>query len=206
MFLSLQLTLTHSGFFYFFDKIGGIEMKRKNLLALALALGVGFGFVGCSQPAQGSEMQVATESEKAEEEVVSQVEEHAHGEYEWIGEFELEKGKYMLHFGASEDETMDIGFIKLGDNITDLDHHASHLMVTDKDMIEQDSTFDAKPDFAYTLEMNEDHGHIYFTIEEAGLYAIVTEHFPKESNMQIFDSNRVEILPIAEHEAHGHSH
>lgn len=181
-------------------------MERKKFLALALALGIGFGFVGCSQQVQENEMQVAVESERAEEEIVSKVEEHVHGDYEWIGEFELKAGRYMFHFGASEDETMDVGFIKMGDNITDLEHHASHLMATEKEIVKQDSTFEAKPDFAYTLEMNKDHGHIYFEIQEDGIYAIVTEHFPNESNMQVFDSRRVEILPIREHEGHGHSH
>jgi membrane protease subunit (stomatin/prohibitin family) len=101
---------------------------------------------------------------------------------------------------------MDVGFIKMGDNVTDLDHHASHLMVTEKETIKQESEFEAKPDYAYTFEMNEDHGHINFTIAEDGTYAIVTEHVPSESNMQIFDENQVELLPIIEHEVEGHSH
>lgn len=132
--------------------------------------------------------------------------EHAHGEFEWIGEFEFKAGKYLFHFGESEDETMDVGFIKMGDNITDLDHHAGHLMETEKEFIKQESTFEAKPDYAYTLEMNEDHGHIYFDIKQDGTYAIVTEHMPHESNMQIFDENEFEILPVRDHEGEGHSH
>ena len=54
--------------------------------------------------------------------------------------------------------------------------------------------------------MNPDHGHIHFIIEEDGTYAIVTEHMPHESNMQIFDADQVEILPVREHEGEGHSH
>lgn len=131
---------------------------------------------------------------------------HAHGEYEWIGLFELKAGKYLFHFGASEDETMDVGFIKMGENIVDLDHHAAHLMATEKETIKQDSEFVVKPDYAYTLEMDKEHGHIYFTIKEDGTYAIVTEHMPYESNMQILDENEVEILPTKEYEAEGHSH
>lgn len=131
---------------------------------------------------------------------------HAHGDYEWIGEFELTAGEYLLHFGPSEDETMDIGFVKMGDNITDLEHHAAHLMVTEKDLIPQDGSFVAKPDYAFTLVMDPEHGHINFTIEEAGLYAIVTEHLPEESSMQIFDENDVELLPVKVHEIEGHSH
>ena len=34
----------------------------------------------------------------------------------------------------------------------------------------------------------------------------MAEHFPSESNMQIFDENQVEILPVREHEGEGHSH
>ena len=169
-------------------------MKLKNvLLILALSIFVILG--GCAKPVDNHE-----------EEHSHGEEGHAHGEYEWIGEFELKAGKYLFHFGASPDETMDVGFIKMGDNVTDLDHHASHLMVTEKETIKQESEFEAKPDYAYTFEMNEDHGHINFTIADDGTYAIVTEHFPGESNMQIFDENQVEILPIREHEGEGHSH
>lgn len=162
-------------------------MKLKNvLLILALSMFVILG--GCAKPVDNHDH------------------DHAHGEYEWIGEFELKAGKYLFHFGASPDETMDVGFIKMGANVTDLDHHASHLMVTEKETIKQESEFEAKPDYAYTFEMNEDHGHINFTIAEDGTYAIVTEHFPGESNMQIFDENQVEILPVREHEGEAHSH
>ncbi len=132
---------------------------------------------------------------------------HDHGEYEWIGEFELAAGTYLLHFGASPDETMKVGFVKLGDNVTDLEHHASHLMVTEAEKIENDSTFDAKPDYVYELQMDPEHGHFHFNIAEDGRYAIITEHFPSENNLQVFDANKNEILPVAEHEAdHDHDH
>lgn len=177
-------------------------MKLKNLL-LILSLSILVGLVGCNQT-DGSNEEDLVQNPVLEEE--HEDNDHAHGEYEWIGEYELKAGKYLFHFGASPDETMDVGFIKMGDNVTDLDHHASHLMVTEKETIKQDSEFEAKPDYAYTFEMNEDHGHINFTIAEDGTYAIVTEHFPSESSMEIFDENQVEILPIRQHEGQGHSH
>ncbi len=168
-------------------------MKRnKFLLILACILMLTMTLTGCG----GGEPKNEGEEEEG----------HAHGEYEWIGEFELKAGKYLFHFDASEDETMDVGFVKMGANIIDLEHHAAHLMTTEKEVIKQDSEFVAKPDFAYTFEMNPDHGHIHFTIEEDGTYAIVTEHMPHESNMQIFDADQVEILPVREHEGEGHSH
>lgn len=179
-------------------------MKLKNLL-LILALSMFVILGGCTKPVDNHDDD--HDHDHGHEEEHSHGEEgHAHGEYEWIGEFELKAGKYLFHFGASPDETMDVGFIKMGDNVTDLDHHASHLMVTEKETIKQDSEFEAKPDYAYTFEMNEDHGHINFTIAEDGTYAIVTEHFPSESSMEIFDENQVEILPIRQHEGQGHSH
>lgn len=171
--------------------------NKKFLLVLACALMLTMTLVGCG----GDKPPVGNGNQQGEQE-----EDHAHGEYEWIGEFELKAGKYLFHFGASEDETMDVGFIKMGANVTDLDHHAAHLMETEKEVIEQDSEFAAKPDYAYTLEMNPDHGHIHFTIEEDGTYAIVTEHMPHESNMQVFDEDEVEILPVREHEGEGHQH
>ncbi|MDI9496160.1 MAG: hypothetical protein QM227_07820, partial [Bacillota bacterium] len=70
-------------------------MKLKNLL-LILALSMFVILGGCAKP------------------VDNHNHDHAHGEYEWIGEFELKAGKYLFHFGASPDETMDVGFIKMG--------------------------------------------------------------------------------------------
>ena len=173
-------------------------MKKRSLSVL-LSLLLSLVLVACGTSTNtGSEQNVVQTDHEHD---------HEHGEFEWIGEFEFVAGEYLFHFGECEDETMDVGFIKMGDNITDLEHHASHLMLTDKEIIKQDSNFVAKPDYAYTFEMNEDHGHIHFTIEEDGRYAIVTEHMPFESSMQIFDENNVEILPEIEHEAnHYHEH
>ncbi|MDO5713365.1 MAG: hypothetical protein Q4Q07_02925, partial [Tissierellia bacterium] len=110
-------------------------------------------------------------------------------------------------FGPCEDETMDLGVVKLGENIKDLEHHASHLMVIeDKEEVKQEGTFTAQPDYLYTLEMNPEHGHINFVIEEDGEYALVLEHDPSESNMQVFDKDEVEVLPKQEIKGHGHDH
>lgn len=163
-------------------------MKRKTLLLVVVLL-MSAMLVACG-----------ANTDATDEDVEQGGQDHAHGDYEWIGEFELKEGKYLFHFGECEDEKMDVGFIKMGDNITDLEHHAAHLMATEKEVISQDSAFDAKPDYAYTFEMNKDHGHIHFTIKEDGTYSIVTEHHPEESSMQILDEDGEEILPIREHE------
>lgn len=177
--------------------------KNKALLILACFLVLTVALVGCGG---GEANNGAGEENHGEEGYHHEDEGHAHGDFEWIGEFELKAGKYLFHFGASEDETMDVGFIKMGNNVVDLEHHAAHLMVTEKETIKQDSEFEAKPDYAYTFEMDPEHGHIHFTIKEDGIYAIVTEHMPHENNMQIFDENEVEILPIREHEGERHNH
>lgn len=132
---------------------------------------------------------------------------HVHGEFEWIGEFEFTKGEYLLHFGASPDETMRVGFVKLGDNITDLEHHASHLMAVEGEKVENDSSFEAKPDYTYELQMDPEHGHFHFNIGEDGRYAIITEHLPSENNLQVFDKDKNELVPEKEHEFdHHHDH
>lgn len=181
---------------------------RKKLLVILLAFALIANITACQQKPAEESTEVAKEEVKEEETKKEEDHDHdhEHGAYEWIGEFELKKGKYLFHFGASPDETMKVAFVKLGANVTDLEHHASHVMVTDAEKIENDSEFDAKPDFAYEFQMNPDHGHFHFNIAEDGTYAIVTEHMPSENNMQIFDENKVEILPSAEHEGEGHNH
>lgn len=184
-------------------------MKKKFLtIILALALMTTLAACGdqekAEEPEETEELVEETEETKEVEETDG-ADDHEHGEYEWIGEFELEAGEYMLHFGESPDETLDIAFVKLGDNIADLEHHAAHLMIVeDKEVIKQDGKFEAKPDYAYTLEMDPEHGHVYFEIKEAGNYALVTEHEPSENMMQLFGSDDIEIMPIKEYEGAAH--
>lgn len=193
-------------------------MKKKVLLLGSVAI-LTFSLVACSgndakkevkeevketQEVAKEEVKEVKEEAKTEEKEIKE-EEHTHGVYEWMGEFELKAGTYLFHFGESLDETMEVGFIKMGDNIADLEHHAEHLMdIEDKEVIEQESEFIAKPDYAYNLKMAKDHGHVNFVIEEDGRYAIVTEHLPSESTMQIFNADQVEILPDVEHEGPAH--
>lgn len=168
-------------------------MKKKRFLFMVLALILSLSLLGCGK---GGESDAGEQGDH----------DHAHGDFEWIGEFELTAGTYMFHFGASEDETMDVGFVKIGDNISDLEHHGSHLMATDKEVIEQDSIFTANPDYAYTFQMNPHNGNVSFTIEDEGKYAIITEHLPEESSMQIFNEDKEEMLPYKVHEIEGHDH
>lgn len=188
---------------------------KKKLLTLVLALSLMGTLVACGGNENNEEVETSqTEVEETEE--VEEAEEngkdnetvdydHEHGDYEWIGEFELEEGEYMLHFGESPDETLDVGFVKLGDNIADLEHHAEHLMVVeDKEIVKQDAKFEARPDYVYSIEMDPEHGHVYFEIKEAGRYALVTEHHPSENNLQVFGDDDIEIMPDVEHEGHDH--
>lgn len=178
-------------------------MKNKLLVMTSVVLLLAMIFVGCG--AQNTNANVK-EGHEDNDEHHEHAEDHPHGAYEWMGEFELNAGTYLFHFGASEDETMDVAFVKLGENITDLEHHVGHVMASEKDVIKQDSTFDAKSYYAYTLEMNEDHGHIHFNIAEDGIYVIATQHLPEENSMQIFAEDKKEILPVKEYEVKGHSH
>lgn len=182
-------------------------MKKKLVLLGSVAI-LTLSLSACSSKDAGKEevkeepkeVQEVVETD-AKEDTKEVAQEDDHGIYEWMGEFELKAGTYLFHFGESADETMDVGIIKMGENITDLEHHAEHLMGSEnKEVIAQESEFIAKPDFAYTFEMEKDHGHINFVIEEDGRYAIVTEHMPSENTMQVFGEDQVEILPEVEHE------
>lgn len=186
-------------------------MKKKILLIL-LGLSLMMTMAACgdeenetveAEPVEEVEKEVeeVVVEEVEEKEVKEEEDDHEHGAYEWIGEFQLEKGDYLLHFGPSSDETLDIGFVKLGDNISDLEHHASHLMIAEgKELVKEGGKFQAKADYVYTLEMDPEHGHIDFEITEDGVYALVTEHLPAESQMQVLDSEGIEIMPDKEYQ------
>ena len=174
-------------------------MKRK-LMILLLACSVVFGVTGCAKKEDVAP--ATTETKTAETKTAETTEAPApdHGDLEWIGEYELKAGEYLFHFGEAPEATLDIGILNM-EGITDLEHEMEHLMGEEKETMAQDAKFDLEPHHAYTLEMNteEDHGHVYFTITEDGVYAIGTEHAPAEFTMQIFHVDGDEFFPTKEH-------
>ena len=177
---------------------------KKKLVLLTAALTLAMGLVACGKkeekpaeaPAEAPKTEVADTTEAPAD--------HEHGDVEWIGEYELEAGEYLFHFGKAGEETLDVAFLKLTDDVKELDHYISHIITEEKETIEQETSFDAESEKAYTLVMNmdEDHGHIDFVIKDAGKYAIGAQHHPSEFTLQIFNEEGDEILPVAEHEIH----
>lgn len=170
------------------------EMKRK-LMILLLASSMVFGVTGCAKKEEEAPATTETKTTETAEAPATE-----HGDLEWIGEYELKAGEYLFHFGESPEATLDIGVLSM-DGITDLEHEMEHLMGEEKETMAQDAKFGLEPHKAYTLEMNteEDHGHVYFTVAEDGVYAIGVQHNPTEFTMQVFSAEGDEFLPTKEH-------
>ena len=114
------------------------KMIRKFLL-LSLLVSLSVGITGCSQ-------------DKAEED------DHHHDiPFEWSGLYEFEDGEYIIRFNENEgDESMLISFIRKDLNISDLEHHAIHVMEASAVEVEKDGEFIAESEYTYKLELNND--------------------------------------------------
>lgn len=201
----------------------------KTVVIIALGCLVSLGLVACSAGEEkgtpneeafeaevvDAETEVESKDEPAVENEVADAEEEGidhHDElpYEWSASYPLEQGTYSLVFNQNEfgDESMRIAYILENHNITDLEHHAAHLIESNAEEVKENTEFQAKHEYVYNLLLNEDQTQFTFTIEKAGTYAIFTEHHPHEFAMTITGESGDEILPQnpTEYVGHGHSH
>lgn len=134
--------------------------------------------------------------------------------YEWAGNYDLEAGTYTLKFNQNEhgDESILLAFILENSNITDLEHHAAHMMEIDTpnlDMINEGEEFEALHEYTYLLELNtEGESTFTFTISQSGSYRIFTEHNADEFGLQILteEGNEMAVKDTVEYEGHHHDH
>ncbi|MBM4765265.1 hypothetical protein [Bacillus sp. B15-48] len=134
--------------------------------------------------------------------------------YEWAGSYELAGGIYTLKFNQNElgDESMLIAFILENSNITDLEHHAAHMMEEDAPNLNSilvGEEFEAHHEYTYLLALNtEGESTFTFTISQAGRYRIFTEHHPDEFGMQILteEDSEIAVNDSVEYEGHDHDH
>ncbi|WP_152414317.1 hypothetical protein [Halalkalibacterium ligniniphilum] len=131
--------------------------------------------------------------------------------YEWAGSYELNEGEYTLLLPQNEfgDESMLISFILENSNITDVEHHAAHVMESEAAEVAGGSTFEAKSEYVYNLFLNtEGSTSFILTVSESGSYRIFTEHHAEEFDMQIINEagDEVEAANVSEYEGHAHDH
>ncbi len=122
---------------------------------------------------------------------------HEHGDlpYEWSGELTLEPGAYEMVFLESGDPSMDIAFVLMDGSIEDLSHHAHHILEAETESVDGGETFQALPDYGYTLLLNPGETVFTFHIEEGGRYSLFTEHFPEEFGLQFFNEAGEQMIP-----------
>ncbi|UOE92479.1 hypothetical protein [Alkalihalobacillus sp. LMS39] len=159
-----------------------------------------------------SEQPVEEEKEEEEKKEGDEGIGHHHDlPYEWSGSFEFKEGTYTLELPKNEfgDESMLIAFILENSNITDLEHHAAHILEADVDDVSQSSAFEAMSEYGYNLILNSNGSSSFtFTIATSGIYKIFTEHVAEEFDLSIVNeaSEVVQVENPQEYEGHGHSH
>lgn len=157
-------------------------MKRflRSLLLMGLVLSLGLTMLACSP--QKTDVETAQDHDEEED--------HHHHDipYEWSGIFEFEEGNYTMKFNKNEgDESILVAFISTAGSITDMEHHAAHVMEAEAIDVEKDGDFIAENEYTYKLDLNEDRTEFKFEVETPGEYYVFTEHLPEEFDMEILN-------------------
>ena len=156
-----------------------------NLLLMCLILALGLTAVACT----------ADDGEEA----ANGSEDHHHDiNYEWSGIFELAEGTYTIKFNKNEgDESILVAFISSEGGITDIEHHAAHVMEAEAIDVDKGASFTAENEYTYNLDLNNETAEFEFEMEAPGKYYVFTEHLPEEFDMEILNSDG-EVLEAAE--------
>lgn len=122
---------------------------------------------------------------------------HEHGDlpYEWSGELDLAPGTYEMVFQESRDPSVNVAFVLSDGTVEDVEHHAHHILESEKEGINPEDTFYAFPDYGYTLVLNPDRTTFTFVIEEGGRYLVFTEHLPEEFDLVFYNEAGDELVP-----------
>ena len=162
-----------------------MKRRMKSILLLTLVSILGLTLVACGGD-KPEEPEIVAQEEQEDED------EHTHdAPFEWRGTYEFEEGEYKIKFNKNDgDAHMAMGFLKTDAQIDDFEHHAAHMMDEDSVMedVEKDGIFEAKHEYAYELELNNETAEFTFTIAE-GEYYVFTEHFPEEFDLEIVDAD-----------------
>lgn len=132
--------------------------------------------------------------------------------FEWAGIFDLNEREYALQLAAGPDPTMDLLWMRLPAEATELaekPRHAAIVRFSEDPELRKPGTF---------LKMNEvlnqlvlAHGgasssHYRFKAPKPGRYALLTQHLPEEFNLTVTQDG-VEVAPLAGFEyAASHEH
>ena len=175
---------------------GGSGMKKnlRGLLLMCLILAMGLTVVACTTD-DGDDHD----------------EDHHHDlNYEWSGIFELGEGTHTIKFNKNEgDESILVAFISSEGSITDIEHHAAHVMEAEAIDVAKETSFTAENEYTYDLELNSETAEFEFEMEAPGKYYVFTQHLPEEFDMEILNSDG-EVLTAdepTEYEGdHDHDH
>lgn len=160
------------------------------LLLVCLILALGLSVVGCSP--KKNDVNVGLEQDDIQGEGID----HHDIPYEWSGIFEFGEGVHTIKFKKNEgDESILVAFISTESNISDMEHHAAHVMEAEAIDVEKDGKFIAENEYTYNLDLKKELAEFQFEIESPGRYYVFTEHLPSEFQMEVLNPEG-EVLKI----------
>lgn len=127
--------------------------------------------------------------------------EHSHeNHHHHIGQlyaYQLSAGEYTLKTTSSKSGSIDLAFLDLGNGIEDIEHHASHVLESEREMISIGSPFLPKADYAYEFPQENLEESIFFSIEKDGKYAFASSLEEEDLQWQILDKEGTVFTPIS---------
>lgn len=153
------------------------------LLLMFLVLALGITAIACTTDDEGDHDHDHEEHDHDDE--------HGHHHdinYEWSGIYELGEGTHRIKLNKNEgDESILVAFISSEGSISDIEHHAAHVMEAEAIDVAKDASFTAENEYTYNLDLNNETAEFEFEMESPGNYYVFTQHLPEEFDMEILN-------------------
>ncbi|MCD1146572.1 hypothetical protein LQU94_00385 [Peptoniphilus sp. KCTC 25270] len=122
---------------------------------------------------------------------------HHHHDIGQLYAYQLPAGEYTLKTTYPKGGTIDFAFLDLGNGIDDIEHHASHVLSSEKEMISVGNPFLPKADYAYEFPQETPEESLVFSIEKDGEYAFAFSLEEEDLQWQILDKEGTVLTPIS---------
>ena len=105
----------------------------------------------------------------------------ARGDFQYMAQLNLTKGKRKIDFGHTHEDIMRVAFFKdNGEDKKELVKKAKEIMNQKGEIVHQKNTFDVEEGKVYGLEMGHESGEIFYNIKDEGKWIFVSDRISED--------------------------
>ena len=105
----------------------------------------------------------------------------ARGDFQYMAQLDLTKGKRKIDFGHTHEDIMRVAFFKdNGEDKKELVKKAKEIMNQKGEIVHQKNTFDVEEGKVYGLEMGHESGEIFYNIKDDGKWIFVSDRISED--------------------------